>query len=49
MPVYAVALMLSGATLIAVLRILTWILRAIGYRQNPRPGYLDLSSRRKPR
>lgn len=48
MPWYAVALMLSGAALIGVLRIFVMIARALGYGpdNNPRPGYLPL--RKKP-
>ena len=43
MPWYAITLMTSGAALLLIARVVTWLMLA---RRNRRPGYVDLRRRR---
>jgi hypothetical protein len=45
MPTLFLVAVFIGPTLLLVLRIGTWVARALGYGENPRPGYLDLTTR----
>lgn len=38
------AIFLPGPLLLLALRLVTWIARAAGYRRNPRPGYIDITT-----
>lgn len=40
---FFLAALIFGPGAILVLRIGTWVARALGYPRNPRPGYLDLT------